>query len=770
MEQNRFMGVYERVVDMALSKQGVKVISIIVNLVSGFMFSRGLAFGRFTPFGIAMVAAASKEYMWASFLGVFFGHLIPSPALVPARYIASAAAVVAIRWSLSEIKKISDHSFFVSLVAFLPLLATGLTMAVINSSGGDTVALYVAESFLSGGCAYFFRRTVLLFTSERKKNGYDTADIASICITIGLLILAFSNITVAGVSLGRILMVIMVLYSANSGGIAGGAVAGISAGAIQGLSLAGLSYLSGAYGLGGLMGGVFSTLGKLPSIIAFVIANGIASLQIGEADSIILGLMEVAVASLVFMVLPKNRKISAIFTDKREKLTGDTLKNSIISRLSFTADALSHVSGSVDEIAKKLTLKTGLNNVMNRSVSEVCHGCSHFGVCWKKEKAKTVKMISLVIPSLKREGRIYESDFPDEMAEYCRRTEKLTDSINENYRDYIANQALEIKSAQIRKMTGEQFEATSGLLKDIAEDFASFRSFDREAGERVEEVLLRNGLEPLDVCCRVDKYGRLTINAEITRNRESKINKALLTREISLSNGRSFSPPCISVSEEYMRLTMIEKPILDVSFGSYQHSAENGSFCGDSFAGFYDGQGHYIAVLCDGMGTGGRAAVDGVMTSTMAETLIKAGVGFDTALRLINTALMAKSSDESLSTLDIVSIDLFTGKTEFRKAGAAGSFIKRGRRVDYYEEISLPVGIMNGSSFAYFDHNLKENDMIVMVSDGATACGTDYIKELIANFEDDDPSFLAKEIVNEAKKQRSDGHEDDVTAVVLKIK
>jgi len=215
---------------------------------------------------------------------------------------------------------------------------------------------------------------------------------------------------------------------------------------------------------------------------------------------------------------------------------------------------------------------------------------------------------------------------------------------------------------------------------------------------------------------------------------------------------------------------MIEKPELDVSFGSFQHSADNSTFCGDSFRGFYDGQGHYITVLCDGMGTGGRAAVDGVMASTMAETLIKAGVGFDTALRLINTALMAKSSDESLSTLDIVCVDLFTGKTEFRKAGAAGSFIRRGRRVDYYEEISLPVGIMNGSSFAYFDHNLKENDIIVMVSDGATVCGTDFIKEIIENFEDDDPAYLAKQIVSEARKQRSDGHEDDVTAVVLKIK
>ena len=139
-------------------------------------------------------------------------------------------------------------------------------------------------------------------------------------------------------------------------------------------------------------------------------------------------------------------------------------------------------------------------------------------------------------------------------------------------------------------------------------------------------------------------------------------------------------------------------------------------------------------------------------------------------LRLINSALMSKSGDESLATLDITCVDLFTGKSEFRKAGAAGTFIRRGRRVDYVEEVSLPVGIMNGVSFTTFDENLKENDIIVMVSDGATACGTDWIKEIIGDFEDDDPEYLAKQIVNEAKKQRNDGHEDDITALAIKVK
>ena len=66
----------------------------------------------------------------------------------------------------------------------------------------------------------------------------------------------------------------------------GNAVAGIAAGTVQGLSTAGLSYLSGAYGLGGLMAGVFSPLGKFAVAVAFVISNGIASLQVNSTSQV----------------------------------------------------------------------------------------------------------------------------------------------------------------------------------------------------------------------------------------------------------------------------------------------------------------------------------------------------------------------------------------------------------------------------------------------------------------------------------------------------
>ena len=61
------------------------------------------------------------------------------------------------------------------------------------------------------------------------------------------------------------------------------------------------------------------------------------------------------------------------------------------------------------------------------------------------------------------------------------------------------------------------------------------------------------------------------------------------------------------------------------------------------------------------MGTGGRAAVDAAMASGLFSKLVKSGLGFDTALRIVNSALLAKSEEESFATLDLACFDFYTG-------------------------------------------------------------------------------------------------------------
>lgn len=53
------------------------------------------------------------------------------------------------------------------------------------------------------------------------------------------------------------------------------------------------------------------------------------------------------------------------------------------------------------------------------------------------------------------------------------------------------------------------------------------------------------------------------------------------------------------------------------------------------------------------MGSGTAAAVDSNMTVSLIVKLIEAGVDYTAALKIVNSALLVKSGEESLSTVDI---------------------------------------------------------------------------------------------------------------------
>lgn len=771
-EENGFARVKDR---MAMALQTVyvrKAIMLLISAVTGFLSARGLVFGKYAPFAISAAAAFPAKSMWAVIFGGALGHMFPSPVEVPARYVAGLMAVGAIRWTLSELKAVRDHPFFAPTVAFLPLIATGAVLVLVNGSLSNTAAMYVAEAFLAAGSAYFLRRAVQLLISGREEIMFDSGDVAALIVSLGMVLLSFSSVTVSGVSVGRVLIVLTIMLCARTGGLAAGAVAGIAAGAVQGLSTAGLSYLSGAYGLGGLMAGAFSPLGKTAVAAAFIIANGIASLQVNGSYQVLHGAIEVAVASIIYMFIPQNRRLIELFAVKNDRLPGDSLRKNVIMRLRYASEAMLGASESVDRISKALqeSAADDLPGVYGRAVERVCTNCSQSAVCWRKNRDETGKSFSRLTYPLREHGRVERSDFDIPFLSKCGRAAEIRDAVNNEYKELLVKEGARMRAEQVRAVVEEHFRSTSQMLGDMAEEFEQYHNFDEQSAELAREVLRRHEITPLEVCCRIDKFGRMSVEANVIKPCGVHVNKGQLTRAMSAACGRTFAQPGVTSYGERMRLLWSQRPVYSVERGFSQHSNGGAAMCGDCAAAFEDGSGRYFSVLSDGMGTGSRAAVDGTMTASMARSMLKAGIGFESTLRMINSAMLAKGEDESLATLDVVSIDMFTGEVQLRKAGAAGTVLKRRRRTEYLEAKSVPVGIMPEVNFARSEKTVDSGDMIVMISDGVIASGTEWLIDLVGNTLEDDPQRLAEQIVDRAVKDRADGHGDDVSAVVLMIK
>src|SRR5699024_3713882 len=138
---------------------------------------------------------------------------------------------------------------------------------------------------------------------------------------------------------------------------------------------------------------------------------------------------------------------------------------------------------------------------------------------------------------------------------------------------------------------------------------------------------------------------------------------------------------------------------------------------GDSYT-FGETEDNYFVALSDGMGIGKKANYESSIAISLLEKFLEAGFSEEVALNTINSILMLKSEEVIFTTLDISTIDLYSGKLQAIKTGAASTFIKKKDRAEVINSHSLPVGMLKDVDFQVYEHFLEDGDFIIMMSDG----------------------------------------------------
>ncbi len=192
--------------------------------------------------------------------------------------------------------------------------------------------------------------------------------------------------------------------------------------------------------------------------------------------------------------------------------------------------------------------------------------------------------------------------------------------------------------------------------------------------------------------------------------------------------------------------------------------------CGDTAGGFRTEDHRYVLSITDGMGTGKAAAGQSQRTTRMLRTLTEHGLSQEDILKLINQELL-KSKEETVLGVDIAAVDLVTGQCELFKAGAAPTYILRGEHVYEIGSSSLPVGILEQSDFEHDSCLLRENDYLILVSDGILGQDAKWLSEFLnrKGTQATDCVTLADWILEEAKKEGKNSR-DDMTVVTAQLK
>ncbi len=740
--------------------------------LSGVLISRGAMFGSMSPFGASFCAAIPFSYLPAGVMGTALSYLFLSP-VDSFRYIAVVISVGAVRWILNEIKKISANRFFPSAVAFLPVFATGLALTFSPRSEITEVFECFVEGLIAAAGAYFMSRTVTLGYSRRSLNGFNQQELACIAMTGCILLLSFSAFTFGSVSVGRILAVLAVMIFARYGFVKGGSVAGIATGVVFALADNNLLFLAGGYPLSGLIGGLMAPMGKVAVMLTALVCNVMMSFAGVDASMTVAVTVETLIASAIFLLIPREagQFFSAAFSDDAAQISNEAIRRNVTMRLSHCSKALENVSSCVNSVSERLgrLYSTNADRIYERAAEDTCKNCGLRVYCWEKEREMTSDDMHRLTPLLKENGFVKERDVEDNFLKRCCKSSELAQSINRSYKEYLSMEAARSRVTQVRSVVAGQFAGLSDILHDLSEEFEEVDSYDTAASEKVIAALTEQGLVVIDCSCKQRSSRGMTVELELSVGKKTALSNSQLAREVGRACGRYFSSPSISFEGDRARVSLCELPLYDLEIGSAQHVCNNGELCGDCLNYFNNGEGSTVAIISDGMGTGGRAAVDSNMAVSIMTKLCKAGLSYDCSLSVVNSSLMIKSEEESIATLDMLDFNLFTGRARLMKAGACTTYIRKSAKLMKKDLPSLPLGILNESKLIKEDVALSADDMIVMVSDGVMIGSTEWLEKLIMSFRKGSAEQLASTIVDEAYKRRRNDHDDDITAIALRV-
>jgi len=733
---------------------------LTLTAVCGFLLARTALFGQSVPFGLGFCAGLSGAYSFAAALGGALGYFFPITDQGGFGYVAAALAVLAIKFILhGKYEGKRRHIFSAILALAACLVATVPTVALSFSVKNLTVKL--AECIICACTAAAFS-IAFGYIKRQKAMNIPLLDNLCIIISVGLLLSSLAWIEIGGVSLSAICAGIIILCGAVGGQGAAGAYVGAMLGFVLCITGRAEPWIPAAMSIGGLTAGLVSSTSHIGSAALYAASGVVYTLLSGSTDLSLI--YEAFGGAIIFLFLPKEfrAKISQIFAPAAELPRIDGVKKSVSMRLSFASKALCDVSDTVENVAKKLEKidNPPLERVITSVEQSVCNGCSMRCYCWEERRENTV---AALISKVRGEGEATLTG--------CGRKDSLIAAAEQAYSEFVSRNEATGRIREIREALTDQFAGVADLLAEVAEEFDRERMFDHNAAERVESALRSIDIIPSDVGCAVDKYGRMTVEIRVLSGDRARFNKMTIMREVSSACGREFEPPSMYSSGRGTLITLAQKARLAADVGLASLTCGNGRLCGDTASVFSDGRGHAIMMISDGMGTGGRAAVDSAMVTGLMERMIKAGFGYDSALKIVNSALLFKSANESLATLDICSIDLFTGRTELFKAGACPTIVLRSGQAGLAECASFPAGILRQVAFDTAAVTLSKGDIAVIFSDGVNAEGTDWIIDELKNFNTDRPAQqLAESLAASARRRRLDGHDDDITVAVAIIK
>lgn len=747
----------------------------------GFGFIEGL---YIAPFGIAyLLSVINKHDTKASLIAavaVSLGYLSQyniNPDNVI--YISVSIMLLLCGYIYSLLKKDLEikQAFVLGIVAFVAL-------GVILGNQGITIKIIFSliKALLIIPFFYILNYAIRCIEEINTNYFFSTEELISIAIFICLVVSGVGEVSIMAVSVRNIIAISFIVIVAYSAGSSAGAILGVTMGMVIGVTSNNMIEVTCLYSVCGLIVGVFRETGKIFSVLAYLVA---AFMIIVYSQGITrVNLIEIVTPAIIMLIVPTKfikDILKEINNEEKSKIISDIqtegIKSEFIERLQTLKNVMSTIGASMENLSEndKLLMKNKGTAMVENLADRVCQTCEMNRKCWERELHSTFSEFTDLMLSCESK----RPTIPKGLNGKCVKRTTLLKSAEELFSTYTVNEVLKSRLAEGRKLIAKQMNNISYSLGDILRDFEKDVSSCLEIDKLLRKTLTKNKIKYKEIYSFTDKKGRLKIKVKLEscnggnyciKNILPIISNLIKTPLCLSDEGCKIDPytdECCITIEETPRYHVVS---------SVAFSAKDGEkYSGDSYSFGKNNNGEYITAISDGMGSGPEAGLESSIAIDLVEKFMECGFSENTTLNTVNSIMAMKfDEDEKFTTLDMSSIDLYTGEVSFIKVGGGVSFIKRGSEVEVIDSSNLPFGVIDEIDVNSIKSKIKNGDIIITISDGILDVDRKNIGEyswLEGYLEGAslNPDSLAREILDKAKGMSGGRVLDDMTVVVSKL-
>lgn len=585
----------------------------------------------------------------------------------------------------------------------------------------------------------------------------------SACFFAAMLLCGGARLLVLGVNAGALMAAGSVLLTAVLLGAGAACAAGMLAGvalALQGLPL----MLSVTLSLGGLLAGVTQALGRRRlTCAAFALGTGLTTALSATAG---VGCGPAMIAAAVSVALLKDSACERVQRFLRRFLSnrpapGDAYAACMLAAWEKTVDAMA--------LAVPSPVEREAPHSPEWWERRLCEGCPDMAQCGCMATELAAERAETVWDCREAADPIWQDALEGLRGLGCQRLYHLMQSMDCLRREDAQQRRSIRRACHQRDMLVTHLTAMAGAARRL-----SMLSGGESWWDEMTARAIRRELHDAAAPVRLSWVRRVQGHAQAAFELQFITGARRQAEELCGLVGAVIGAPVEVTRVDGDRVLMAERPLLTAECGvsSASIGGAESAVCGDTaWTGLLQ-DGRCMAALSDGMGHGEQAALASRQTVELLRLCLDAGYSRPQALTAVNGMMLLSGHGERFITVDLLTIDLWSGHAALDKLGAAGSWLYRQGRLTEMTGDALPVGILESIESRECLLRLSGGDAVVLLTDGveeAFPTRAELEAAILLALEEDDPQAAAASLLASAARAQDGPRRDDQTAIVVRI-